>query len=54
MQKSILESLNPIWPGPFFGAWARSGGEGGGGEGERCPRPVTLNLLMVLKWNFVG
>ena len=41
---TIVDTLNPIPPGLFEGgaAW-------GGGGGGKCPRPITLKLLMMMK-----
>ena len=56
MQKSILESLNPIWPGPFFGAWARRGGEGGwggrGGGGGEVPAARNFKPVNGIEMEF--
>ena len=43
-----VTDLNPIPPGLFEGglAWGGGGGAGGGGK---CPRPITLKLLMIMK-----
>ena len=38
--------LNPIPTGLFEGGSAFGGG---GGEGGKCPRPITLKLLMIMK-----
>ena len=35
--------FNPIPPGLF------EGGAAGGGGGGKCPRPVTLKLIMIMK-----
>ena len=47
--KSIEEDngvlINPIPPELFEGGSAWEGGRGGG----KCPRPVTLKLLMIMK-----
>ena len=37
--------LNPIPPGLFEGGSALGGGGGGG----KCPRPIALKLLMIMK-----
>ena len=37
-------SFNPIPPGFFKG-----GSASGGGGGGKCPRPITLKLLMIMK-----
>ena len=51
VQTELNEIINPIPPGLFEGgaAWGR----GGGGGGRKCPRPITLKLLMIMKWNLV-
>ena len=38
----FFETVNPIPPGLFEGGSAFLGG---GGEGGKCPRPITLKLL---------
>ena len=43
------ETVNPIPPGLFEGGAAWGGGEGGG----KCPRPITLKLLKIMKWNLM-
>ena len=45
---NIFNTLNPIPPGLFEGgsAWGGGGGARGGGK---CPRPITLKLLMIMK-----
>ena len=44
--KTVSNHLNPIPPGLFEGGAAWGGGGGGGGK---CPRPITLKLLMIMK-----
>ena len=39
-------AFNPIPPGLFEGGSAFGGGRGRGGK---CPRPITLKLLMIMK-----
>ena len=46
--KVSLITFNPIRPGPFEGGWAGGRG-GGGGGGGKCPWPITLRLLMIMK-----
>ena len=45
IEAEISPQINPIPPGLFEGgaAW------GGGGGGGKCPRPITLKLLMIMK-----
>ena len=43
------QSINPIPPGLFEGGAAWGAGGGGGGDGGKCPRPITLKLLMIMK-----
>ena len=45
----ILSILKPIWSGLFEGGLAWGGGGGGWRWGGKCPRPVTLKLLMIMK-----
>ena len=37
--------FNPIRPGLFLGAWVRGGG-------RKVPRPITLNLFIVIEMRF--
>ena len=47
--QETLVTLNPIPPGLFEGGSAWGGGGGGTGRGGKCPRPITLKLLMIMK-----